>query len=172
MPAHPSVIVLMMYSEVEASVARCLRTPPDAAKRQGLKIGLSSCVTQPEQPEQSCRWQLLLWPDNGGTMPSKSTPFTPSSILFRPRRSSRILELWWRRRVLPPGPIGLLRRPFIAIAGLRRHPEYKAQWLTKKEAHRGISGRIPAGQGRPAWRPGPAWAARSPAAAMPESLLA
>jgi hypothetical protein len=25
------------------------------------------------------------WPDNGGTMPSKSTPFTPSSILFRPR---------------------------------------------------------------------------------------
>jgi hypothetical protein len=24
-------------------------------------------------------------PDNGGTMPSKSTPFTPSSILFRPR---------------------------------------------------------------------------------------
>ena len=29
--------------------------------------------------------QLLQWPDNGGTMPSKSTPFTPSSILFRPR---------------------------------------------------------------------------------------
>src|SRR3984885_3842995 len=25
------------------------------------------------------------WPGNGGTMPSKSTPFTPSSILFRPR---------------------------------------------------------------------------------------
>src|SRR6516164_2433035 len=32
---------------------------------------------------------------------------------------------WWRRRVLPPGPIGLLRRPFIAIAGSRRHPLYK-----------------------------------------------
>jgi hypothetical protein len=27
----------------------------------------------------------LQWPDNGGTIPSKSTPFTPSSILFRPR---------------------------------------------------------------------------------------
>src|SRR5262245_34906494 len=27
----------------------------------------------------------------------------------------------WRRRVLPPGPIGLLRRPFIAIADSRRH---------------------------------------------------
>lgn len=24
---------------------------------------------------------------------------------------------WWRRRVLPPGPNGLLRRPFITIAG-------------------------------------------------------
>src|SRR3569833_2239562 len=23
---------------------------------------------------------------------------------------------WWRRRVLPPGPMGLLRWPFIAIA--------------------------------------------------------
>src|SRR5688572_12778579 len=58
-------------------------------------------------------------------MPSKSTPFTPSSILFRPR--------WWSRRVLPPGPIGLLRRPFIAIAGLRRHLQYKHRRLTKKD---------------------------------------
>jgi hypothetical protein len=28
-------------------------------------------------------------PDNGGTMPGKSTPFTPSSILFRPRLSDQ-----------------------------------------------------------------------------------
>jgi len=28
---------------------------------------------------------------------------------------------WWRRRVLPPGPNGLLRRPFIAIAGKPAH---------------------------------------------------
>src|SRR5215467_6533479 len=33
--------------------------------------------------------------------------------------------LGWRRRVLPPGPKGLLRRPFIAIAGLRRRSQYK-----------------------------------------------
>src|SRR6266568_8733146 len=72
---------------VGASVARCPRTPPDAAKTPGLQIGLSNRVTRPEQPEHSCRWQLLLWPDNGGTMPSKSAPFTPSSILFRPRRN-------------------------------------------------------------------------------------
>src|SRR5215475_942580 len=41
--------------------------------------------------------------------------------------------LGWRRRVLPPGPMGLLRRPFIAIAGLLRHNEYKRRRLTKKE---------------------------------------
>src|SRR6202011_1862397 len=72
-------------SKVGASVARCPRTPPDAAKTPGLQIGLSNRVTRPEQPEHSCRLQLLPWPDNGGTMPSKSSPFTPSSILFRPR---------------------------------------------------------------------------------------
>src|SRR5436305_7666999 len=71
-----------------------------------------------------------------GTISSKSTSFTPSSILFRPRRCSLPVRpfgrtdpaTWdgslasklhgWSRRVLPPGPIGLLRRPFIAIAGL------------------------------------------------------
>ncbi|PLW75527.1 hypothetical protein C0081_01465 [Cohaesibacter celericrescens] len=54
-------------------------------------------------------------------MPSKNTIFTPSSILFRPQQKHRFLTLhsqrclWWRRRVPPPGPIGLLQRPFIAI---------------------------------------------------------
>jgi hypothetical protein len=32
-------------------------------------------------------------PDNGGTMPGKRTTFTPSSILFRPRRSPAALRL-------------------------------------------------------------------------------
>src|SRR6202030_4716444 len=40
---------------------------------------------------------------------------------------------WWRRRVLPPGPKGLFRRPFIAIAGSRRHPEYRQQSLPNKD---------------------------------------
>src|SRR5580692_4284940 len=52
----------------------------------GLQVGLSDCVTQPEQPEHSCHWQLWIWPDNAGTIPGKSAPFTPSSILFRPRK--------------------------------------------------------------------------------------
>jgi hypothetical protein len=45
------------------------------------------------------------WPDSGGTMPSESLPFTPSSILFRPRSLS-----------------GLFRQPFIAIAGQADEP--------------------------------------------------
>src|SRR3954447_8213710 len=78
----------------EGSGGFCCQVPPNPAcrslTRQGFKIGLPNCVTQPGQPEHSCRLQLWIWPDNGGTMPSKSTPFTPSSILFRPRRCSRL----------------------------------------------------------------------------------
>ena len=44
-----------------------------------------------------CNYEI--WPDNGGTMPSKSTPFTPSSILFRPRRNPVRRRAW----VEPPG---------------------------------------------------------------------
>jgi hypothetical protein len=47
------------------------------------------------------------WSDIGGTMPSENTPFTPSSILFRPHDLPK-RRVWWRRRVLPPGPMGLL----------------------------------------------------------------
>ena len=88
--------------------------------RSGLQMRFPHCVTQRGAPLHSCHLQLLRWPDNGGTMPSENASFTPSSILFRPRRNPRnvrFLGLWWRRRVPPPGPIGLLRRSFIAIAG-------------------------------------------------------
>jgi hypothetical protein len=90
---HPSSVIRPPSSgKVEASVARCLRTPPDAAKTSGLQDRSFKPLTRPEQPEHSCRWQLLLWPDNGGTIPSKSPPFTPSSILFRPRNGGRTTE--------------------------------------------------------------------------------
>jgi len=81
--------------EVEASVARCLRTPPEAAKTSGLQFGIPNRVTRPGQPEHSCRWQLWMRPDNGGTIPSKSTPFTPSSILFRPLQGLGVSGRWW-----------------------------------------------------------------------------
>src|SRR5881227_1267733 len=79
---------------------------------------------------------------HGGTIPGKSTSFTPSSILFRPRRCSpealsRAKLHGWRRRVLPPGPKGLLRRPFITIAALASGtPNIGAKVLRRK-------GRVP-----------------------------
>src|SRR5215831_7248149 len=41
-------------------------------------------------------------PDNGGTMPGKSTPFTPSSILFRPRLG---ISSQWYSRPLTTDPL-------------------------------------------------------------------
>ncbi|SVB76909.1 uncharacterized protein METZ01_LOCUS229763, partial [marine metagenome] len=38
-----------------------------------------------------------------------------TSILFRPHRFLRIN--WWRRRALPPGPLRLFYKTFIAIVG-------------------------------------------------------
>ena len=99
----------------------------------GLQVRCFKPLTRPEQPEHSCRWQLWYWPDNDGTIPGKSAFFTPSSILVRPRRNPSSPGFGWSRRVLPPGPKGLLQRPFIAISGLRRHPEYRRDRLTKKE---------------------------------------
>src|SRR5437764_10874726 len=54
---------------------------------------------------------------------------------------------WWRRRVLPPGPIGLFRQPFIAIAGFRRLHQYKAGGLTRKEATKERARKIEATKG-------------------------
>ena len=49
---------------------------------------------------------------------------------------SLLIPGWWRRRVLPPGPKGLFRRPFIAIAGICRPPEYSAIRTAKKDGLR------------------------------------
>src|SRR4030088_1524613 len=110
-------------AEVGASVARCPRTPPDAAKTPGLQIGISNRITQLEQPEHSCRLQLWIGPITAEPCRAKARPLRPRRSYFAPAQNQRDLEsgLGWRRRVLPPGPKGLLRRPFIAISGLRRH---------------------------------------------------
>src|SRR5665648_220977 len=72
-----------------ASVARCPPKPRlTPARRLGLDLQAVALTTQRDEPPHSCHWQLYGWPDNGGTMPSESTTFTPSSILFRPRHVS------------------------------------------------------------------------------------
>src|SRR3954466_9892154 len=82
-----SLVIGTSDMKVEASVARRLRAPPDGCDTVRTSDWSWGPLTRPPQPEQSCRWQLLHWPDNGGTMPSKRPSFTPSSILFRPRQS-------------------------------------------------------------------------------------
>ena len=72
---------------------------------------------------------------------AKARPLRPRRSYFAPADAAATLAdlqargrlHGWRRRVLPPGPIGLLRRRFIAIAGLRRRSEYRAARLTKKD---------------------------------------
>src|SRR3954464_15154583 len=75
-------------NEVEASVARCLRTPPAGAYPvRTLSIGVANRL-------RGLRYRSIVVVGNyglvhhGGTIPGKSTSFTPSSILFRPRRCS------------------------------------------------------------------------------------
>ena len=48
----------------------------------------------------------------------KARPLRPRRSYFAPAETQARPELWWRRRVPPPGPMGLFRWPFIAIADL------------------------------------------------------
>ena len=89
-----------------ASVAR---RPPNRAYLDDAK----------QREPYDCHWHLYDWPDNSGTIPGEKQAFTRASILFRPQRPKRASrrEIWWRRRVPPPGPHRLLHKPFIAIVG-------------------------------------------------------
>ena len=47
----------------------CCQAPPDPALRcepQGLWMRLHHRITRRGEPRHSCRWQLYVWPDNGG----------------------------------------------------------------------------------------------------------
>src|SRR5918999_4781471 len=50
----------------------------------GLQIGLSNCVTQPEQPEHSCRLQLLHSPITAEQYREKTRPLRPRRSWFAP----------------------------------------------------------------------------------------
>src|ERR1700733_11708105 len=73
------------HSKLGASVARCPRTPPDAAKTPGLQIGLSNRLRG-----LSNRSIVVVRNYEGGPITAepcraKTRPLRPSSILFRPR---------------------------------------------------------------------------------------
>src|SRR3982751_75875 len=85
-------------NEVEASVARCLRTPPAGAYPvRTLSIGIANRL-------RGLRYRSIVVVGNyglvhhGGTIPGKSTSFTPSSILFRPRRCSPRVQPYGKDR--------------------------------------------------------------------------
>src|SRR5437763_14275383 len=50
----------------------------------GLQNGLSNCVTQPEQPEHSCRLQLLHSPITAEQYREKTRPLRPRRSCFAP----------------------------------------------------------------------------------------
>src|SRR6266849_10557034 len=85
-----SIVVVGNYEFGPITVEPCRAKARPLRPRRSYFAPAGNSDQEPVHPEDGCVDQLLI------TAP------------------------WWRRRVLPPGPIGLLRRPFIAIAGLRR----------------------------------------------------
>src|SRR6516225_11950138 len=100
-----SIVVVGNYEFGPITVEPCRAKARPLRPRRSYFAPAGNSDQEPVRPEDGCVDQLLI------TAP------------------------WWRRRVLPPGPIGLLRRPFIAIAGLRRPAEYKLQTA-------GLKGRV------------------------------
>src|SRR5436190_8949945 len=76
--------VINAQMKVQASVARCLRTPPQPAKAEDFDFGLSRRIKQREQPEHSCRWQLYIGPVTTVPSRAKAHPLRPRRSYFTP----------------------------------------------------------------------------------------
>jgi hypothetical protein len=75
----------------------CCQVPPDPAGRslthQDFKRGLSNSVTLPEQPEHSCRLQLLHSPITAEPYRTKARPLRPRRSCFAPAET-RLDQVW------------------------------------------------------------------------------
>ena len=143
-PASPAGIT--GRAPVKGSGGFCCQVPPDPACRSLTRQGFSS-VFQTALRSLGNRSIVVVGnyefgPITAEPCRAKARPLRPRRSYFAPADTAAKAPLafktreplhWWRRRVLPPGPIGLLRRPFIAIAGLRRPSEYRREGLTKKD---------------------------------------
>jgi len=107
--------------KVEASVARRLRAPPASATLQGFDPSYDAAL-------RSGAHRSIVVIGNYRFDPITAVSCRAKEHLLHPRRSCfapaatrpccsalRCGGLWWRRRVPPPGPDGLLRCPFITI---------------------------------------------------------
>ena len=114
----------------------CCQVPPNPAWKvlanQGFSFGTQAAL-------RSLGHRSVVVVGNYANGPITAEPCRAKAQLLHPRRSCfapaathPTLGFWWRRRVLPPGPKGLLRRPFIAIAGLRQHMKYRCRSSSKQ----------------------------------------
>jgi hypothetical protein len=97
-------------------------------------------LTRRQQPEHSCHWQLSIGPITAEPCRAKAHPLHPRRSYFAPAGDQPPMRpdgLWWRRRVPPPGPKGLFRCAFIAIAALRRRSEYSVPYRPLEAPRRG-----------------------------------
>jgi len=75
---------------VQASVARCLRTPPEAAKPQDFDFGLLAALRGEGHRSTIVVGNCAFWTDNGGTSPSESiTPLHVRRSCFGPLSRQR-----------------------------------------------------------------------------------
>jgi len=72
---------------VQASVARCLRTPPYAAKRKDLSFDVVAALRSNGHRSIIVIGNYTIYADNGGSQPSKSiTPLDVRRSYFDPLR--------------------------------------------------------------------------------------
>ena len=95
---------------VPASVARCRRTPPYAAKRKDLVSATRTAYAAKAIAGAELVFATVRFgPITVVPCRVKAGLFQRLSILFRPQQKTlKMSALWWSRRVPPPGPNRLL----------------------------------------------------------------